>query len=121
MLNYQVEKQTKKIILNSKIRKKSKIRQIFEKDQQLICVAFYQDNDASLFKIAFKFFKINKISITSENINLIVEKCSGDRKNLQNEMDKILNFCFEKNKITRQEIVKLINLHETDNYFELIL
>ena len=111
----------KKIILNSGLlEKKSKIRQLFEKEKNLVCVPFYQDNDYSLYKIASEFFKKNNISISTENINLIVEKCSGDRKNLQNEMNKILNYCFEKNKITRDEIVKLVNLYEEENYFQLI-
>ena len=44
----------------------------------------------------------------------------GDRKNLQNEMNKILNFSFKKNKISRSEILKLINLHGNENLFELI-
>ena len=109
------------IIFNSgSLEKRSKIRQLFEKETKLICVAFYQDNNASLFKIASEFFKVNKILISSENINLIIEKCSGDRKNLQNEMNKILNYCFNKKKIDREQILKLINFHGDDNYFELI-
>tara|TARA_B100000029_G_scaffold254625_1_gene251428 strand:- start:865 stop:1857 length:993 start_codon:yes stop_codon:yes gene_type:complete len=111
----------KKIIFNSGIlEKKSKIRQLFETEKNLVCIPFYEDNNFSLFKIANEFFKKNNILISSENINLIVEKCSGDRKNLQNEMNKILNFCFKKNKVTRDEILKLINLHEDNDYFELI-
>tara|TARA_Y100000590_G_scaffold468235_1_gene650227 strand:+ start:1953 stop:2948 length:996 start_codon:yes stop_codon:yes gene_type:complete len=111
----------KKIIFNSNIlEKKSKIRQLFETEKELVCSAFYQDNSSSLFKIANDFFKKNNISISSENINLIIEKCAGDRKNLQNEMNKILNFCFKKNKISRGEILKLINLHGDENLFELI-
>ena len=111
----------KKIILNSDVlEKKSKIRQLFELEKDLICIPFYQDNNFSLYKIANEFFKKNKISISSENINLIIEKCSSDRKNLQNEMNKILNYCFNKNKISRNEILKLINLYEDENYFELI-
>jgi len=111
----------KKIILNSDLlEKKSKIRQLFEVEKNLICIPFYQDNNFSLYKIANEFFKKNKISISSENINLIIEKCSGDRKNLHNEMNKILNYCFNKNKISRNEIIKLINLYENENYFELI-
>ncbi len=111
----------KKIVLNAGVlEKKSKIRQLFEKDQNLICVAFYQDNNLSLVRVANSFFRENKISISNENINLIIEKCSGDRKNLQNEMQKILNFCFEKKKITREEILKLINLYDDENYFELV-
>ena len=111
----------KKIILNSYLlEKKSKIRQLFELEKNLVCIPFYQDNSFSLYKIANEFFKTNNISISSENINLIIEKCSNDRKNLKNEMNKILNYCFNKNRISRNEILKLINLYEDENYFELI-
>jgi|TARA_B100000929_G_scaffold286131_1_gene270734 DNA polymerase-3 subunit delta len=111
----------KKIIFNSNIlEKRSKIRQLFEAEKELVCAAFYQDNSSSLYKIANDFFNKNNISISSENINLIVGKCNGDRKNLQNEMNKILNFCFKKNKINRNQILKLINLHGDENSFELI-
>ena len=111
----------KKIIFNSNIlEKRSKIRQLFETEKELACIAFYQDNSSSLYKIANDFFKKNNISISSENINLIIEKCTGDRKNLQNEMNKILNFCFKKNKISRNEILKLISLHGDENFFELV-
>jgi len=111
----------KKIIFNSNIlEKKSKIRQLFESAKGLVCTPFYQDNSSSLYKIANDFFRKNNISISSENINLIVEKCMGDRKNLQNEMNKILNFSFKKNKISRSEILKLINLHGNENLFELV-
>ena len=113
--------QNKKIIFNSgPLEKRSKIRQVFEKDKDLICMAFYQDNNMSLYKIANDFFRKNQISISAENINLIIEKCKGDRKNLQNELNKILNFCFKKNKINREQIIKLINPYENENYFELI-
>ena len=106
-----VEKEihNKKIIFKSdKLDKKSKLRNLFEKDNNLVCVAFYQDNNTSLFKIASNFFKKNNILISSENINLVIDKCLGDRKNLQNEMNKILNFSFEKKRISRNELVKLI-------------
>ena len=35
-------------------------------------------------------------------------------------MNKILNFCFQNNKINREEILKLINFYEDENYFDLI-
>ena len=110
----------KKIIFNSSLLdKKSKIRKLFETEKDLICIAFYQDNNISLFRIATDFFKKNNIQISSENINLILDKCSCDRKNLYNEMNKILNFSFDK-KINRDQIIKLINVYEDENYFELI-
>ena len=111
----------KKIIFNSNLLdKKSKIRKLFETEKDLICIAFYQDNNISLFRIATDFFKKNNIQISSENINLILDKCSCDRKNLYNEMNKILIFSFEKKKINRDQIIKLINVYEDENYFELI-
>ncbi len=35
-------------------------------------------------------------------------------------MNKILNYCFNKKKIDRDQILKLINFHGDENYFELI-
>ena len=111
----------KKIIFNATILdKKSKIRKLFETGKDLICIPFYQDNNYSLFKIASDVFKKNNISISGENINLIIEKCSGDRRNLHNEINKILNYCLEKKKINREEISKLINFYEDENFFVLI-
>ena len=110
-----------KVIFNSKtLDKKSKIRQLFEKENDLVCIPFYLEENYSLHKIASQFFRNNKISISNENINLIIENCSGDRRNLKNEMNKILNYCLDKNKINKDEIVKLINLYERENFFELI-
>ena len=70
-----------KIIFNAdSLEKKSKLRSLFEKDKRLICVAFYPDTEQTLIKYAYDYFKKLKISISSENINLIVNKCNGDRK-----------------------------------------
>ena len=46
-----------KIIINSKpLDKKSKLRSNFEKEKNLVCVAFYDDNNATLANFANKFF-----------------------------------------------------------------
>lgn len=115
------EMYNKKIVINSgNLEKKSKIRQLFEKEKNLICIPLYKDNNSTLMNIANNFFKEKKISISYENINIIIDKCSGDRKNLKNELDKILNYSLKKGKINTDEILKLINLYEDESYFELI-
>ena len=117
IINQLVEREliNKKIIFKAGILdKKSKIRTLFEKSKNLVCIPFYEDNNSTLYKIAFELFKLNNISISSENINLIIDNCSNDRENLKNEMNKILNFCHQKDKISREEIVKLTNLHEDE-------
>ena len=109
------------IILNSdNLEKKSKLRSFFEKDKKLVCVPFYPDNDQTLSKLAYNFLREKKISISSSNINLIVNKCSGDRGTLINELLKIELFSKNGKQINSDNISKLINLSENHNISELI-
>ena len=109
------------IILNSdNLEKKSKLRSLFEKNKTLVCVPFYPDNDQTLSKLAYNFLREKKISISSSNINLIANKCSGDRETLLNELQKIEFFSKNGKQINSENISKLINLNENHNISELI-
>ena len=109
------------IILTSGIlEKKSKLRNFFEKNKNTICVPFYEDNLQTLSLLAQNFFKEKKISISQLNINLIIERCSGDRINLNNELEKIHNFSIEKKSINTEDILKLTNLSENFDVAELV-
>ena len=109
------------IILDSdNLEKKSKLRSHFEKDKKLFCVPFYPDNDQTLSKLAYNFLKVKKISISTSNINLIVNKCNGDREKLVNELQKIEYFTKNGKKIDSESISKLINLNENHSISELI-
>ena len=70
--------------------KKSKLRNLFEKNKELIIVPTYKDTSITLLEIAKKFFYNYKISISQETINLLVNRCNGDRGHLKSELDKIL-------------------------------
>tara|TARA_B100000427_G_scaffold310053_1_gene299570 strand:+ start:59 stop:1051 length:993 start_codon:yes stop_codon:yes gene_type:complete len=108
------------LILNSKnLDKKSKIRSLFEKNKDLVCIPFYPDDKKTLIPIAIDFFKKNKIPYSQEIINLIIERSSGDRKNLNNELEKILVLFHSKKKITLEEVLQLTNLSENYSISEL--
>ena len=110
-----------KIILNAdNLEKKSKLRSLFEKDKKYICVPFYPDTDQTLSKLTFNFLKKKNISISPSNINLIVNKCNGDRETLLNELYKIEYFSKNGKKITAENIAKLTNLIENHGISELI-
>ncbi len=110
-----------KIIINAGILEtRSKIRSLFEKQNNLVCIPTYPDTTETLSKLAATFFRKEKISISQQNINLIIEKCSGDRNNLKNELNKIKNYLIEKKQISSQEILKLVNLSENFELSELI-
>lgn len=101
--------------------KKSKLRNFFEKDKKnLISVAFYPDTNETLSKIAHTFLRNKKISLSSSNINFIVNKCNGDRKSLNNELEKIELYKLNKKEINEQDLFKLINLNENHSVNELI-
>jgi len=109
------------IVLNSmSLEKKSKLRSFFEKNKTLICVPFYPDNDQTLSKLTYNFLREKKISISSSNINLIVNKCGGDRETLINELQKIELFSKSGKQINSENISKLINLNENHNISELV-
>ena len=109
------------IILNSdNLEKKSKLRSFFEKDKKLICVPFYPDNDQTLSKLAYSFLRDKKISISPSNINSIVNKCSGDRETLINELKKVELFSKNGKKVNTENLSKLINLNENHSISELI-
>ena len=108
------------IILNAGILdKKSKLRSSFEKNKNLICIPFYSDNSTTLIKLANNFFRSKKILISQETINLLIERCKGDRENLNNELLKIEIYSKNKKNISSQEINKLTNLAENYSHSEL--
>ena len=109
------------IIVNSdELEKKSKLRIFFEKEKECVCVPFYPDNEQTLIKLAYNFFKENKIMVTQYSINQIVNKTLGDRKSLINELEKIAQFSRDKKNIKDEDIAKIINLNENYSISELV-
>ena len=109
-----------RVIINSNnLEKKSKLRSLFEKEKELICIPFYEDNDKSLNLIAQNFFRKKNIKLSQEIINLLVSRSRGDRGNLINELNKIENLSISKKNIIIDDILKLSNLSENYSVFEL--
>lgn len=108
------------LFVSEGLEKKSKLRNFFEKSKDTVCVPFYEDNLKTLSLLAFNFFKEKKISLSQQNINLLVERSRGDRINLYNELDKIENFLKNKKQIKIEEILKLTNLSENYDFSELV-
>ena len=108
------------IIISDNLEKKSKLRSFFEKDKKLVCVPFYPDDNQILSKLAYNFLKNRKISISSSNINLIINKCNGDRGALIRELQKIECYSNNGKKINSDNLSKLINLSENHSISELV-
>ena len=109
-----------KFILKSGIlEKKSKLRNFFEKNENLVIVPFYEDDVNSLSTIALNFIRKNNIKMSRESLNLIVNRANGNRENLKNDLEKIFNFSITNKNIDTENIIKLTNLSENYGVNEL--
>ena len=97
------------LIFSKILEKKSKLRNFFEKQKKAICIPCYLDNEKDLEMIARLELKKNKISLSREVLNLLIEKSNSDRNNLRNEIQKIQSYSLNKNKLELDEIKSLIN------------
>ena len=104
---------TKFFILRG-FRKKSKIRNFFEKSKEFAVIPCYQDNEISLKKIINNqlkgFYRSYSIKFKSYN-----RKNRFDRAKLNNEIDKIKIF-FEKSIIETEKLELLLNIEVNDNF-----
>ena len=111
---------TKIILKSSSLDKKSKLRNFFEKEKELIIIPVYEDNKRDLFEIVNKFLTENKIKTSREAVNLLINRASGDRENLNIELEKILNYSLTNKLIDIKTIEKLTNLATNYEVNELV-
>ena len=94
------------ILISKNLEKKSTLRKFFEKEKTSICVPFYEDNNQTLNSIINLFFRNKKIPISQQLINVLIERSRGDRRNLNNELEKIESFSKNKKNLNLREIIK---------------
>ena len=69
-----------------------------KKNKKTICIPCYLDSEKDLEIIAQTELRKNNISLSSEAINLLIEKSNSDRNNLKNEIEKIKSYFLNKKK-----------------------
>ena len=108
------------ICLSEILEKKSKLRNLFEKNSKLICIPFYADDNKKLTQLCGNFFKKINVPISREILNIIVDKCQGDRNNLNQELGKVEMFISGNTNVNVSDILKLISLSENYTVSELV-
>ena len=97
----------KLIFKSGNLDRKSKLRNFFEKNKNLIIIPCYEDTLQSLLFIAQKILAKNKIKVSTQNINYIIEKSKGNRINLKNDLEKIIQYSKPNIPIEFDHILKL--------------
>ena len=106
---------TQKIyIFSDLLDKKSKIRNYFEKSENLGAVACYLDNEISIKKIIINTLKGFE-GLTTQNVNLIIENSNLNRVKLYNELEKIVTF-FQNKKIDSEKLEIILDVKENNDF-----
>jgi len=113
------EIETKIIIKCSNLEKKSKLRNLIEKEKKEVCTPVYEDDTRALNIVINNFLKEKKFNLSQEIKNILIERSKGDRINLKNELSKLENLQISKSKLSTDDVVKLSNLAENFSVFEL--
>ena len=108
------------ICLSEILERKSKLRNLFEKNSNLMCIPFYADDNKKLTQLCGNFFKKINVPISREILNIIVDKCQGDRNNLNQELGKVEMFINGNTNVKVSDILKLISLSENYTVSELV-
>ena len=111
--------ETKIIIKSSNLEKKSKLRNLFEKEKKAVCTPVYEDDSRSLNSVINIFLREQNFNLSQEIKNILIERSKGDRINLKNELIKLKNLSMSKNKLSTEDVLKLSNLAENYSVFEL--
>ena len=107
------------IIFADILEKRSKLRNLFEKNHKTVCVPCYLDSNKDLQIIISTEAKKSNINLSGEITNLLIEKSNGDRNNIKKEIEKISSFALNKKKIEIDEIKSIINFsgeYKTDHF-----
>jgi len=104
-----------KIFIFSKIlEKKSKLRNVLEKNQNVAVIACYQDNEKNLANYISTKMRGYK-NLTPELINLIIYNSHMNRKIINGELIKIKQF-FIKKEINKDALTELLNIKSDANF-----
>jgi len=108
---------TKIYVFSNSLEKRSKLRSLFEKKQNIATIACYEDNDRTL--IAYITKELAGIKgLTGELTNLIISNSNSNRKIIKSELIKLKNF-FDEKKINKKELLELLNIRNNIKFEEI--
>ena len=95
------------------LERRSKLRNLFEKEKTLGLIPCYEDNEITLQNYIKNYLK-NIKGLNQEIINFIINNSNKSRDKIKNELDKTAVYFMQK-EINISELRQLLNLDENDN------
>ena len=110
-------KTVKIYIFSQNLEKKTKLRNLFEKNNNLAIFPCYEDNERTLIAYINKELKEIK-GLSGEIVNLIMSNSNMDRRVIKNELVKIKTY-FVKKKINKEEVSEILNIKNDTSFNEI--
>lgn len=110
-------KNVKIFIFSDNLDKKSKLRSTFEKSQILATFACYEDTEKTLVNYINNELK-NYKGLTGDICNLIISNCNMNRRDIQNELEKVKTL-FQDKQINKNKLLELLNQKSNINFEEI--
>ncbi len=110
-------KNVKIFIFSDNLDKKSKLRSTFEKSKILATFACYEDTEKTLVNYINNELK-NYKGLTGDICNLIISNCNMNRKDIQNELEKVKTL-FQNKQINKNKLLELLNQKSNINFEEI--
>lgn len=110
-------KNVKIFIFSDNLDKKSILRSTFEKSQILATFACYEDTEKTLVNYINNELK-NYRGLTGDICNLIISNCNMNRRDIQNELEKVKTL-FQDKQINKNKLLELLNQKSNINFEEI--
>jgi len=108
---------TELYIFAENLDKKSKLRNLFDKEKNLAAIPCYEDNERTLIN-----YIRNELSefkgLTGELTNIILTNSNANRRTIKNELIKIKDF-FVKKLIVKKQLLEILNIKSDSNFDEI--
>lgn len=108
---------TELYIFAENLDKKSKLRNLFDKEKNLAAIPCYEDNERTLIN-----YIRNELSefkgLTGELTNIILTNSNANRRTIKNEIIKIKDF-FVKKLIVKKQLLEILNIKNDTNFEEI--
>lgn len=105
----EVKSDTLLIIYSDSLSKKASLVKLAEDDDNMAAIACYEDRDEDIYNTAKAVFLENKITISSEALQLLCARLSNDRKSNLGEIEKLITYIGDRKNINTEDVFKIVS------------
>jgi DNA polymerase-3 subunit delta len=106
------------IMIAAELKPAAQVRLLYETHDNFAALACYQDDEKNIKLIIANILNANKIQVQASEIELLARLVKGDRKNIINEINKVVTYYLSDNQNIDAKTLNEICSHELDSSFD---